>query len=92
MDNTPSRRLSKSALKQALSSLEDLLRKSAQTPSQTVDIIRTLYIELLLRHSSSETVNALPRRDSNIIKEIKLRILKEGVFDKEIVAEMGKFS
>jgi hypothetical protein len=46
----------------------------------------------MLRHSSSETVNALPRKDSSLVKEVKLRILKEGVFDKEISFEISKFN
>jgi len=50
--------------------------------------LRALLIELLLRKSSSETVNALPRKDSAIVKEVKLRILKEGVFDKEIKEQL----
>ena len=54
--------------------------------------MRALRIELMLRHSSSETVNALPRKDSSLVKEVKLRILKEGVFDKEINLEISKFN
>ena len=54
--------------------------------------MRGLRIELMLRYSSSETVNALPRKDSSVIKEVKLRILKEGVFDKEISSEISKLN
>ena len=54
--------------------------------------MRALRIELMLRHSSSETVNSLPRKDSSLVKEVKLRILKEGVFDKEISSEISKFN
>ena len=46
----------------------------------------------MLRHSSSETGNAPPRKDSTLIKEVKLRILKEGIFDKEILEDLSKFS
>jgi hypothetical protein len=54
--------------------------------------VRALRIELILRHSSSETVNALPRKDSSLVKEVKLRILKERVFDNEISSEISKFN
>lgn len=54
--------------------------------------MRALRIELMLRYSSSETVNALPRKDSSVVKEVKLRILKEGVFDKEISSEISKLN
>ncbi len=51
--------------------------------------MRALYIEFILRHSSCETVNAPPPRKDSV--DVKLRILKEGVFDREVHEELSKF-
>ncbi len=44
----------------------------------------------MLRKSSSETVNAPNNREVKG-QDVKLRILKEGIFDREVKEQISKF-
>lgn len=59
LDNSAANRLSRTALDSTLSSLEDLLRKCQRvdhpTHNDSLDVVRAIYIELLLRQASLQT-------------------------------------
>lgn len=55
-----------------------------------MELVRAIQIEMRLRQSSSETVNA-PNNKEIKGQEVKIRILREGVFDREVKDFINKF-